>query len=651
MRRETKVQLVAGGCLLALLLASSSLALTIASSSGRNRLIYADKAESGDPPQVALGVAMGAFRGLFVNYLWIRANDLKEAGKYYEAVDLAKTITRLQPRFPKVWQFHAWNLAYNISVSTQTPSERWEWVKSGIRLLRNEGIPANPADIGIHRELAWIHLHKVAGVMDDAHRYYKAQFAMEWTIVMGAPPQKRLDDQAAGPMKEAYATRWLRPIVEAPDTIEQLYEKFPQARGLVADLKKEAGLDLDKRLLERHAVLSSIVGVTQSTGIGPTIMNDPFGRLMASGKYPEAVGRAVLAFTRKRVLREEYNMEPDRMLRYTEYYGPLDWRHPAAHAVYWSARGSEESLLLKITAANRTDFDLVNTDRLTVQAIQELFRTGSLTFDITNPGFYLTLPNVEYIDTYKRILETLSARSRFDDPSRPFSLYSAGYENFMKDAIRYMYRRGDQDTAQRYRVELLTWERANRNDPEREYKLSLPLDEWVQKEIVDDSRETSPVVALQEISGSLYAAYVNGLLVNDAARFNNEFNYARVFHQQYQESQGFKTWITQQTGTSGTGRMGFPPFDLYASQVLAQIVEMAGLPQGPMIFRRAPPDLQARAYVFLERGRLRRGLEEGSDPGQSAFDVWFPEPPGAPAFRREFFNEDAKPVMGKTEVK
>jgi hypothetical protein len=68
-----------------------------------------------------LGIAMGAFRGIFVNWLWMRANDLKEQGKYYEAVDLAKTITRLQPRFPRVWAFHAWNLAYNISVATNTP--------------------------------------------------------------------------------------------------------------------------------------------------------------------------------------------------------------------------------------------------------------------------------------------------------------------------------------------------------------------------------------------------------------------------------------------------------------------------------------------------------------------------------------------------
>src|SRR5207253_542677 len=82
----------------------------------------------GQPPQVAVGIAMGAFRGLFVNILWIRANQLKEDGRYHESMDLARAITQLQPRFPQVWVFHAWNMAYNISVATQTPDERWRWV-------------------------------------------------------------------------------------------------------------------------------------------------------------------------------------------------------------------------------------------------------------------------------------------------------------------------------------------------------------------------------------------------------------------------------------------------------------------------------------------------------------------------------------------
>src|SRR5687767_15736423 len=117
MRRERIVQLAALGVMIACLAASQVVTASLASSAGRNRLVYTDSAEEGDPPEVAIGIAMGAFRGLFVNMLWMRANDRKNEGRYYDAVDLARTITKLQPRFPRVWVFHAWNLAYNISVA------------------------------------------------------------------------------------------------------------------------------------------------------------------------------------------------------------------------------------------------------------------------------------------------------------------------------------------------------------------------------------------------------------------------------------------------------------------------------------------------------------------------------------------------------
>ena len=71
-------------------------------------------------------------------------------------------------------------MSYNISVSTQTLSERWTWVRAGIELLRDEGIPANPNEMILHKELAWIYLHKVSGWTDDANQYYKAEHAGEW---------------------------------------------------------------------------------------------------------------------------------------------------------------------------------------------------------------------------------------------------------------------------------------------------------------------------------------------------------------------------------------------------------------------------------------------------------------------------------------
>jgi len=81
MRRDTVIQMLALALMLGFLGSAGFVATAVASSAGRNRLVYADAAEEGDPPEVALGIAMGAFRGMFVNWLWIRANDLKEQGK------------------------------------------------------------------------------------------------------------------------------------------------------------------------------------------------------------------------------------------------------------------------------------------------------------------------------------------------------------------------------------------------------------------------------------------------------------------------------------------------------------------------------------------------------------------------------------------
>ena len=647
MRRDTVIQLIAAACMVVLLGASAVLALQISASTGKNRLVYADKAEAGDPPQVALGIAMGAFRGLFVNYLWMRANNLKEEGKYYEAIDLSKTITRLQPRFPKVWQFHAWNLAYNISVATQTPQERWQWVQAGIRLLRREGIAACPNDLGIHKELAWILLHKVQGYMDDAHKYYKTEFAIEWTQVLGSPPVMKFEDRVAGNLKDEYINRWIRPIADAPNSLEELYEKHPKAEQLVAAIKSRAGLDLDRRLLDVHADLEALIAAGVNTGvISPALANDPLAAIMMDPAFPPEVGKAVMNYTRKKVLRDDFNMEPSRMIRYMEKYGPLDWRHPAAHAIYWSARGVEEALG-RMNEANRKDFDIVNTDRITIQAVQELFRTGTLYFDILNPNFYMALPNTDYIDVYGNVLGELEKRSDFDDPTRPWRFYTAGYENHLKDTIRYLYRRGDIAAARRYQEKLISLPSQNVHDPiRRAEELAKPLEQWVLDEIVKENRETSPVVALQEVAGALQSAFVNGLLMGDTKRFTKEFDYARLFHKQYQDTQHFRTWVAGEQG-----RLGFPEFDVLAGQLFAGLIEAAGVPAGPTMFRRAPADLQARAYVSLERSAMRLRMDQDAKQGAPGFEVWFPEPKGVGLYRMQLEGAGDGPPKGKAEAK
>lgn len=82
-------------------------------------------------------VALGGFRGIIADMLWMRASELQNEGKFFELAQLADWITKLEPRFPTVWAFHAWNMAYNISVLFPDPEDRWRWVQQGIRLLRD----------------------------------------------------------------------------------------------------------------------------------------------------------------------------------------------------------------------------------------------------------------------------------------------------------------------------------------------------------------------------------------------------------------------------------------------------------------------------------------------------------------------------------
>lgn len=138
------------------------------------------------PPLVAVTtVALGGFRGILADALWLRASRLQDEGKYFENAQLADWITKLEPRFTEVWAYHAWNMSYNISALFQEPETRWRWIKNGITLLRDEGLVYNPGDPGLYHELGWFYQHKIGNFRDRHHRYYKRELAKEITHILG----------------------------------------------------------------------------------------------------------------------------------------------------------------------------------------------------------------------------------------------------------------------------------------------------------------------------------------------------------------------------------------------------------------------------------------------------------------------------------
>jgi hypothetical protein len=193
------------------------------------------------PPVLAFTtVALGGFRGLISNFLWMRANDLQQDDKFFEAAQLADWITKLEPTFASVWVFQGWNMAYNISVKFKDFPDRWRWVQRGIELMRDEGLRYNPNSVDLYRELAWQFQHKMGANLDDANMYYKSQWAGEMRNFFG--PNGTNFDLLLNP-----------PDATARTNVAEFRDKFKMDAAFAKQVDTEYG-PFDWRLPEAHAI-------------------------------------------------------------------------------------------------------------------------------------------------------------------------------------------------------------------------------------------------------------------------------------------------------------------------------------------------------------------------------------------------------------
>ncbi len=452
------------------------------------------------PPEIALPtVALAGFRGLAVDYFWMRCEQMKQEGRYYEANQLANWICKLQPRFAKVWAFQAWNLAWNISVGTQTPQERWKWVYNGVKLLRDEGLRYNPKALSLYRELGWIFFFKMGDYMDDQHWNYKRRWAWEMDRILGDPPP---DIQAEGTKLELAAilhsephkksvlptdkptaekkledvvdpsvTRvidWFRPVAQAPATWKA-FVADPEMAGVVKRLA-DAGVELrvdtmtgrpeintsffDKyqRILtptfkQQFDALAGRLTYTPDEKALRDLMTDPDSK-------PQA--QRLLAFMRRQVLEAKYKLDATWMLRLMERFGPIDWRVPDAHGMYWTSYGIKqmEDLGVKDVQEFFGPDTSLNTDRIMLFALQRLTNYGRLFFvpDLENvdSSTINLLPDLRFVTaTHKAYLQV---GHKYDPNAGKIAGEDLrdGHQNYLRDAVRMFYLYGQYNQADYY---------------------------------------------------------------------------------------------------------------------------------------------------------------------------------------------------------
>lgn len=390
------------------------------------------------PPDIALLNSMlGPFRGLWITALWIQADQLKQESRFYDALQRAEWICKLQPRMANVWGFQAWNMAYNISVTKHTPEERWRWVTNGAHLLQLQGIPLNPRNIGLYKELSWIYFHKIGDIMDDMHWSYKRELAAEYEKLLGAPDMTWTTEQQI----DAF-----RPIGEAPDTLRELREQ-PGIDDFLNRLRK-IGYEPDLHMLEdlhRATALDERMATLKSRQTATvTDAQKALLALCRDGKLADPCKR-VLAWARARALRQRHGMDPKWMLKCMEQFGPLDWRVPESHAIYWGYLGDERTMGIR----TRRPSIVTNNRRVILFALMNLFFKGRLLFmidlDHANQSDYFQMSDLRMVDYVQKNFLEFGRREEGPDVTATSMSFSQAHQLVMHQAILALYIRGTLD--------------------------------------------------------------------------------------------------------------------------------------------------------------------------------------------------------------
>ena len=332
------------------------------------------------PPVVAFTtMALGSFRGILADLLWLRTASLQEEKNYYEMVQLASWITKLQPRFASATAYLAWNMAYNISVTCSLWEDRWYWVWEGIKLIRDEALFYNPESPRLYWELAVIFQQKMGNVLDNASYYYKARLAIEMETIIS--PNPRWEEWSAMPKTQA-----------------EFLKRYPEDDSLWTAARK-AGLGDYEKLTEdfrAHSMLSKK-------------LVDELG----DAKRAEALDGAL----RTVWLYEKYRLDPAFIHTLNQDYGMMDWRLPEAQALYWAAMG------IKMCGHD------MQCSRIIATCLQEQMRAGRVLWTEQDGYRYLIMaPNLDLVQSAIRTYDW--ARQEADN----LESFRTGKINFMKNA-------------------------------------------------------------------------------------------------------------------------------------------------------------------------------------------------------------------------
>ena len=444
-------------------------------------------------------------------------------------------------------------------------------------------------------------------------------------------------------MKKVEALAQFKPIVDAPETLDDLIKKSPEVAPLLQAFSLfKKPLKADEFLLRRISRLMMFNNTRSAAMLGfkmeqfPGTFDEVDHELIRviSGEKQEPAVRALLSHLRRRILIDRYHMSPEHMYHFMELFGPLDFRHPAAHNVYWSTLGTK-TLESGIPPG---DTDILNTYRGSIHGLQALMHQGRVNYDpVTKKLDYL--PDPRFIAAYEKALDmTQVATSQPTVSSGAKSSFDSGYENFLLIAIVYSYLYGDEKEAAMYYDKVIRLF-GKKDDNVRSGKYTVPLEDLVAREMTD----TIDILAhaRQAIDGFLFQAISQGLR-NDRREVYDKFvKLALYVHTEHNKKAGATPLADQK-------RMGLLPFNkIVAESMLGYLRDAADPIERARVWNAARnmtelAEARYEIYDTLQERAIGEAKALGLNPDRA-----FPEPPDMDKWR--LANKPKEPL--KTDIK
>ena len=258
---------------------------------------------------------------------------------------------------------------------------------------------------------------------------------------------------------------------------------------------------------------------------------------------------------RAELLQQKFKMDPKFVAAVDERHGPLDWRMPETHAIYWASVGLERA---KQHPERVKKDDLMTLRRVVYQSMQLAFQRGRLVPTPFEKQFEYG-PNLDIIPKVSAAYE----QQMVEEPASRDHI-ATGHRNFLRDACYFLFLQNRQAEAAKW-FKVLGEKYPNKtiiDGDTNSFPRNVTLDDYCFAKLQEAVGETSEVGMKNALEGLTVNSYM-ALLSGDEERAAGFKRLAELAHTRY----------NSQVSNSRKGQIDMEPLPDIRREVLRRMLD------------------------------------------------------------------------------